>query len=266
MTTTQDRPVRTSRARTSATSPSSRWLGVGLIALILAVWQVTATLGFVDRVTLPPVSEVFVSWYEVILNGDLLAGLAPTLVRAGVGLLLAFAIAVPVGILMGTYRVINDLLEPLVEIIRPIPSAAYVPVAILFFGIGDQMKIFVVFLACLFPILLNTYGGVRGVDRVLIETGQTFGVVGMRAARQIVLPAVIPGILTGVRISVGISLIVVVVAEMLAGNSGIGYFIMDKQRTFQVADMFAGIFTLGVVGYVLNFGFMQLERRLVRWR
>ncbi len=132
---------------------------------------------------------------------------------------------------MGSIALVYRLLEPLTEFIRPIPAAAYIPVAILFLGIGNEMKIFVVFLACLFPILLNTYGGVRGVDPVLIDTGRTFGVSRFKALCQIVFPAALPSILTGMRISLGIALIVVVVAEMIAGNSGIGYYILDMQRS-----------------------------------
>ena len=170
---------------------------------------------------------------------------------AGFGL--AVVVAVPLGLLMGTISLCYRLLEPITEFIRPIPAAAYIPVAILFLGIGNEMKIFVVFLACLFPILLNTYGGVRGIDPVLVDTGRTFGVSRLKALWQIVFPAALPSILTGMRISLGIALIVAVVSEMIAGNSGIGYFILDMQRIFRVPDMFAGIFTLGLLGFLINF-------------
>ena len=128
------------------------------------------------------------------------------------------------------------------------------------------MKIFVIFLACLFPILLNTYGGVRGIDPVLVDTGRTFNVSRLRALWQIVFPAALPSILTGMRISLGIALIVSVVAEMISGNSGIGYFILDMQRVFRVPEMFAGIFTLGLLGYLINFAFLRVEGHFLRWR
>jgi ABC-type nitrate/sulfonate/bicarbonate transport system permease component len=128
------------------------------------------------------------------------------------------------------------------------------------------MKIFIVCVACFFPILLNTVSGVRGVDPVLIDTGRTFGLSREKILRRIILPAALPSVLTGMRISLGIGLIVVVVAEMIAGNSGIGYFIVDRQRIFRIPDMFAGIFTLGILGYSINFAFLRLERHLLRWR
>jgi ABC-type nitrate/sulfonate/bicarbonate transport system permease component len=167
---------------------------------------------------------------------------------------------------MGTISLFFRLLEPLTEFIRPIPSSAYIPVAILFLGIGDEMKIFVIFLACLFPVLLNTFGGVRGIDPVLIDTGRTFGVSRLTTLWQIVLPASLPNILTGMRISLGLSLIVGVVAEMISGNSGIGYFILNNQRIFRVPEMFAGIFTLGLLGFLINLLFLRLESHLLRWR
>jgi len=124
----------------------------------------------------------------------------------------------------------------------------------------------VIFAACIFPVLLNTYGGVRAIDPVLIDTGRTFGVSRLTALLQIVLPASLPSVLTGMRISLGLALIVAVVAEMISGNSGIGYFILNNQRIFRVPEMFAGIFTLGLLGFLLNLIFLRAESYLLRWR
>jgi ABC-type nitrate/sulfonate/bicarbonate transport system permease component len=201
-----------------------------------------------------------------LTGGELLKQLLPSLGRIFAGFGLAVLIAIPLGLLMGTIPFVYRLLEPITEIVRPIPSSAYIPVAILFLGIGNEMKIFVIFLACLFPVLLNTYGGVRSVDSVLIDTGRTFGVSRIKTLWQIVFPASLPSILTGMRISVGIALIVAVVAEMISGNSGIGYFILDMQRVFRVPEMFAGIFTLGILGYLINFLFLRIESYFLRWR
>jgi NitT/TauT family transport system permease protein len=243
-----------------------RWPGFLLFAALLLGWELSSALGLVDPVSVPRVSAILGSWLETLQNGQLLRQLLPSLGRIFAGFGLAVVVAVPLGLLMGTVSLFYRLLEPLTEFIRPIPAAAYIPVAILFLGIGNGMKVFVVFLACLFPILLNTYGGVRGVDQVLIDTGRTFGVSRLRALRQIVFPAALPSILTGMRISLGISLIVAVVSEMIAGNSGIGYFILDMQRIFRVPEMFAGIFTLGLLGFLINFAFLKLEQHLLRWR
>jgi ABC-type nitrate/sulfonate/bicarbonate transport system permease component len=243
-----------------------RWPGFLLIIVLLLLWEVASSLKMIDPVTFPKVSLILSSWLDSLISGALLQQLLPSLGRIFTGFCIAVIVAIPLGLLMGTIPFVYRLLEPITEIIRPIPSSAYIPVAILFLGIGNEMKVFVITLACLFPVLLNTYGGVRGVDPVLIDTGRTFGISRMKALWQIVLPASLPSILTGMRISLGIALIVAVVAEMISGNSGIGYFILDMQRVFRVPEMFAGIFTLGILGYLINFLFLLIEKYFLRWR
>ena len=243
-----------------------RWPGFLLFAAVLLAWELGSASKLFDPVSVPRVSVIVSAWIDSLRNGQLLNHLLPSLWRIFAGFGLAVVVAVPLGLLMGTISLCYRLLEPITEFIRPIPAAAYIPVAILFLGIGNEMKIFVVFLACLFPILLNTYGGVRGIDPVLVDTGRTFGVSRLKGLWQIIFPAALPSILTGMRISLGISLIVAVVSEMIAGNSGIGYFILDMQRIFRVPDMFAGIFTLGLLGFLINFVFLKIEQHFLRWR
>ena len=243
-----------------------RWPGFLLIAVVLIAWEVASTKKWIDEVTFPAVSTIFLIWYENIISGALIQQLVPSLGRIFAGYFLAVLVAVALGLAMGTVSIIYRMLEPITEFIRPIPSSAYIPVSILILGIGNEMKIFVVFLACTFPILLNTYGGVRGIDPVLIDTGRTFGISSFRSLRQIIMPAALPSILTGMRISLGIALIVAVVAEMIAGSSGIGYFILDMQRVFRIPEMFAGIFTLGLLGFLINFCFLKIEGHFLRWR
>lgn len=240
--------------------------GLLLIVVILIVWEVASATGIVHSVSLPRVSTIAESWFTYMVSGQLLRHLVPTLERIAFGFGYATLFAVPLGLLMGSVSFIYRLFEPITEFLRPIPSSAYIPVAILFLGIGNEMKIFVIFLSCLFPILLNTYSGVRGIDPVLVDTGRTFGVSRFKALWQIVLPAALPSILTGMRISIGLALIVTVVSEMITGNSGMGYFILNMQRIFRVPEMFAGIFTLGVLGYLINYFFLSIERYLLRWR
>lgn len=244
-----------------------RWPGFLLIAFILLAWEIASARAWIDPIALPRISTIFEAWMRSAwTSGELMRQLAPSLARIFSGFALAALVAVPLGLLMGSVSIFYRLLEPLTEFIRPIPSSAYIPVAILFLGIGDEMKIFVVFLACCFPILLNTYSGVRGVEPVLIDTGRTFGLSRIAIIRQIILPAAAPSILTGMRISLGIALIVAIVAEMITGNSGIGYFILDMQRVFRVPEMFAGIFTLGLLGFFINFAFLKVEAHFLRWR
>jgi ABC-type nitrate/sulfonate/bicarbonate transport system permease component len=243
-----------------------RWPGFLLAGLVLLLWQCASAFGWVDSVTVPRVTTVVGSWWHDLESGAIPAQLGPSLRRIMTGLGLATVVGVPLGLLMGVSRLAYRVLEPITELLRPIPSAAYIPIAILFFGLGDQMKLFVIVLASVFPILLNTYSGVTGIDPVLIDTGRTLGTPRFSILRKIVFPASLPSVLTGIRISLGIAFIVSVTSEMIAGNNGLGYFIIDRQQTFHVSEVFAGIFTLGVMGYALNLIFLQIERYLLRWR
>jgi ABC-type nitrate/sulfonate/bicarbonate transport system permease component len=243
-----------------------RWPGFVFFGGILLTWQVLSATNLVDPVVLPRVSSIISALVNDFANGELPRQLLPTLWRVFAGFSLAALIAVPLGLLMGTVPFVYRLLEPTTEFMRPIPSSAYIPVAILFLGIENEMKIFVVILSCIFPILLNTYSGVRGIDVVLIDTGRTFGVSRIKNLVQIISPAALPSIFTGMRISLGLALIVSVVAEMIAGNSGIGYFILNMQNIFHISEMYAGIFTLGVVGFLINFLFLKAEAYFLRWR
>jgi ABC-type nitrate/sulfonate/bicarbonate transport system permease component len=158
------------------------------------------------------------------------------------------------------------LFEPLVEIVRPIPKSALVPVLFLFLGIGKATMVVIVVLAAVFPILISTFQGVRGLDPVLLETARTFQVSRWRTIFSIVLPASLPMILAGMRVALGLGLVLVILAEMLAGEDGIGFRVLDLQRAFQIREMFAWIFVLVVLGGGLMLLFDMIERRLVPWR
>jgi ABC-type nitrate/sulfonate/bicarbonate transport system permease component len=243
-----------------------RWIGFAFIVVLLLAWEIATATKLINTPSVPRVSQIFAAWYHAVASGELPRELWPSLYRLAIGYVLAVVVAVPLGLLMGASRFLYNLLEPLTELLRPIPSSAYIPIAILFLGIGDEMKEFVVFFSCLFPILVNTYSGVVAIDPVQIDTGRTFGLTRMEILRSIIFRSAVPSILTGMRISLAIALIVVVVAEMVAGSSGIGYFILDNQRTFRVPEMFAGIFTLGVMGYCANWVFLLVEARVLHWR
>ncbi|MBM3525381.1 MAG: ABC transporter permease, partial [Alphaproteobacteria bacterium] len=164
----------------------NRWPGFVLIAVILIAWEVFSYWKIIDPIAFPRVSLIFTSWYQALDSGEIPRELLYSLGRIFTGISLAAVVGIPLGLLMGTIAFVHRLFEPLVEFVRPIPSSAYIPVAILFLGIGNHMKVFVVFLACLFPILLNTFSGVRGVDPVLIDTGRTFGVPRLKGLAQII--------------------------------------------------------------------------------
>lgn len=243
---------------------TSRGSGIVLILLLLAAWQLSAVY-VMDTPTWPPVTRIFQAWIADLLDGTLLGNLAATFWRQMLGYWLAVLLGIGVGLAMGYFRVAYNLMEPLIEVFRPIPGPAYLPVLVLFVGIGDEMKVVLILVASLFPILLNTYSGVRAIDPVQLDTARTLGLTTLQTLREIVLPAALPQILTGMRISLAISLILAILSEMIVSNDGLGYFTLLAERTFKVPDMYAGIFTLAMFGYALNRLFLLGESRLIRW-
>jgi len=243
----------------------TKMAGFLLILILLGLWEAGGQLHLVTAVAFPPFSRVFNTLLRMVANGSIFAVAAPSIERLFVGYLLALLFGVSLGMAMGYFRVAYNVFEPLTEVLRPIPTPAYVPIAILFLGLGDEMKIFVIAFASFFPILLNTYSGVQSVDVIQINTARTFGYGGIATLWKVVLPAASPQIFTGMRISVAISLIMVVISEMVASVDGIGYFILNAERSFRVPEMYAGVIVLGVLGYALNWLFLRCERYALRW-
>ncbi len=244
---------------------NTRWLGVALIVVLLLLWESAAATGTMPSLSFPRMSEILSAWWRLMISGELPRELGDSLWRMFAGYFIGVLLGVFLGLLMGYFRFFYNLLEPITEVLRPIPSPAYLPIVILFLGIDDEMKIFMIAFASLFPVLINTYSGVRSVDPIQLQTARTFGVTGHKLVWQIVLPAASPYIFTGMRVSLAVALIVMVISEMVAASSGIGYFILSAQRGFQIREMFAGVLTLAVVGYVLNRLFVAIENRVLAW-
>jgi ABC-type nitrate/sulfonate/bicarbonate transport system permease component len=236
-----------------------------VLVLLLLLWELASRAALVNQIYVPPVSKIGAELWRLVANGELLRHLGASAVRFGMGYGLAVVIGLGIGLAMGYFRAGYLLLEPLIEVLRPLPPPAIIPIAILFLGIGNEMKLFVITFGCFFPIVVNTIQGVAGVDRVLLDTARTFGLTTREIIRKIVLPAASPNIVAGMRIALAIALILTVISEMVAANDGIGFFILDSERSFRIPDMYAGIFTLMVVGYLLNRLFVVFEARTLSW-
>jgi ABC-type nitrate/sulfonate/bicarbonate transport system permease component len=202
----------------------------------------------------------------LLREGTILKHLTITIGRFLEGYLLAAGFGVALGIAFGYFRTVHSFVEALIEFLRPMPSVAIIPVAILALGIGDAMIIAVTVYASLWPILVNTIDGVRRIEKILIDTGRTFGLPRRRILRRIILPAASPYIVTGLRIGLSIALILVTTAEMIAGSKGLGFFILDEERSMNSAAMNGGIILVAALGYFLNRLFLALESRAMRWR
>jgi len=227
--------------------------------------EVVSRARLVSPLYFPPISTDVKTFFLLTIRGVLPVEILYTSARMICGLALAACIMIPLGITMGINRRAYNLLEPTVELLRPLPPPAIIPAAILFLGIGNSMKIFVIFFASSFPILLNTIDGVRSVHPMFVQTARSFGLSRYQIITKVVLPAATPAIMAGLRISLPISLIVAILAEMIGSVNGIGHFILRMQRTFNIPEMYAGIMMLGIVGYLLNRIFWRVDELLLAW-
>jgi len=242
----------------------SRLIGWGVVVALVLVWEISSWIQYVPTISSP--SKIASVWWAEVTGGTLLVQLLETLRTMAIGLGIAAPLGIAIGFLMGRVRVIWALLEPLVEILRLTPATAVIPVFILFFGIGDAMKIGVFLLAAIFPLLLTSYAGARSVSTTLRQTAQTYRLGWWQTQWEVALPAAVPFILVGARQALGMSLVMSVVIGMLAGNSGIGFYILMAQQALNIPALFAAVFTVAIVGYVFNAIFLALERRTTRWR
>jgi ABC-type nitrate/sulfonate/bicarbonate transport system permease component len=239
--------------------------GILFVCGLLVVWELVARAELINPLIVPAPSRILGIFWDLVASGQIPMQILFSMKRALAGYFLAAAVFIPLGIVMGLYRPVHRLLEVIIEMLRPVPPPVIIPVAMLIFGLGDEMKIFVIFFSCAWPILLNTIDGVRNLDWVLLNTARTFGLSRAKTIQQIVLPAASPQIMTGMRVSLPIMLILVVISEMIGSTDGIGYFILDSQRRFKVTQMYAGMLSLALLGYALNQLFDLLHRRLLSW-
>jgi NitT/TauT family transport system permease protein len=236
------------------------------IGAFLAAWELAPRLDLVDSTFLPPLSTVAAGWWELATNGQLLEHSRASLGRSIIGFVLAIAVAVPLGLLIGWYRRLGDLLDPLLELFRNTAALALLPVFTLILGIGETSKIAIIVYACVWPILLNTISGVRTVDPLLVRSAHSLGFPPLRLFQKVILPAAVPTIFTGVRLAGAYSILVLIAAELVGAKAGLGYLINYAQFNFQIPYMYAGIITISAIGLAFNHLLLRLERHFSRWR
>ena len=253
----------------SGATPSGQrlraWLGPGVLLSLVLLLELATRSGWVNAVLVPPPTAVAQRVLAVVTAGSLPAPLGRTMVLLAVAYGIGCVLGIVLGVLMGRFRPVHGLLEPLVEVLRPLPKPALLPPLMLFLGLGDTMKITAVALGVFFPVLINTIQGVRGVDPVMVDTARTFQHSRAALLWKVVLPSAMPLVRAGMRIARGIALVLVVIAEMMAGTGGIGYLIIDLQRSFRIVDMYAWVVILAALGYALNEVFVRIERRALHW-
>ncbi|AWN25305.1 ABC transporter permease [Streptomyces sp. NEAU-S7GS2] len=235
------------------------------IVALLLVWELAPRFGLVDRTFLPPFSEVAQAWWELVANGQLADNARASLVRSFSGFGIAVAVSVPLGLLIGWYRPVADLLNPLLQVFLNTAALALLPVFVLLLGIGETSKISIVVYACAWPILFNTISAVRTVDPTLLRLAKSMDLSAPRLFQKVILPASVPTIFTGIRLAGAVSIVVLVAAEMIGAKAGLGYLINASQYNFAIPQMYAGIVTISVIGVAFNQLLVAVEKRLSSW-
>ncbi|MGG3927151.1 ABC transporter permease [Metabacillus fastidiosus] len=236
------------------------------IFLLLVLWEVAPRIGLVDITFFPPFSKVAEGWQGLIISGELYAHFQASIIRSAIGFGLAIIIAIPLGLIIGWYPLANQLLNPVLELFRNTAALALLPVFILLLGIGETSKVSIVLFACVFPILLNTINAVRNVDPLLIKSAKSMGLSSYKLFYKVILPASIPTIFTGIRMAGTASILVLIAAEMVGAKEGLGYLINYAQMNFQIPQMYAGIITISLLGFFLNYVLVSLERKFSSWK
>lgn len=242
------------------------WLSrYGLLIAFLALWQAASTAGWINPAVFPSVGAILSALWTGISGGALLDDIAISLQRSGTAFVGAVVLAIPLGLLMGQVRAIENALDPVLQLFRQTSALALYPVFILLLGLGEASKVFVIFWATLFPLLLSTISGVKEVDSRLIEMARVYGASRLTVFRRVVLPGAVPSIFVGLRLSATTALLLLIASEMIGANKGIGFQVMNAQYNFQIPLMFAAIFILAGLGLVSNYALVFAQRRLCRW-
>ena len=249
-----------------ATRRSRIVLAVVSLAGTLALWTLASARGWVAKVLLPSPFEVVRAFAVSAGDGSLLRNVTASLLRVIEGFALALVIAVPLGVAMGVSRIVYGLVDPLLELLRPIPPIAVIPLAILWFGIDELSKVFIIAYGAFFPVLVNTLAGFREVDRVQVRAAQALGANRYHVFRDVVLRSAFPFMVVGARLGMSMAFIVLVAAELIASSAGLGFMISDARYNFRTDQMFLGMACIGVLGFALNMLLLRIERSLLKWK
>jgi ABC-type nitrate/sulfonate/bicarbonate transport system permease component len=238
-------------------------LEVAVPVALLVLWGVLSAGS--ETYYFPPLTDILRAFSDTWLFERVGSDVVPSLVRLGLGYGIACVVGVAAGLALGLSPPLRRAADPVVQFLRAIPPPALLPFGILVMGVGTSMKVFIIAFVCVWPVLLNTIDGVGGVEPTLRETSRVYGVPRRDAILRVMLPAASPQIAAGMRTSLSLALILMVISEMVASTNGIGYFVLQSQRSFAITEMWSGILLLGILGYALNAVFVLVERRVLRW-
>lgn len=241
-------------------------VGVCVFVVLVVFLELGTRLGVITNLTMPRPSDVFTTFVQLWQSGLLWDHLLPSVSRLIVGATLGITVGIGVGILIGLFSLVRAGLVPLVSAIFPIPKIALLPLFVIWFGIDEASKYALIAFGTFTPTVVATYGAVDNVDRSLIRMGQSFSLSWLSIVRKIVIPGALPGILSGLRVSLAIAIILLVAAEMLGAEYGIGAYILEAGSLYDLERLFTGVVILSALGVIVSWLISLLERRLLRWR
>jgi ABC-type nitrate/sulfonate/bicarbonate transport system permease component len=248
-----------------------RLAALATTVVVVVAWEIIAEYVYprfvpTSRNIFPPPSAVLKIAWDLLSNGELVRHAAYSLGRVATGFVLACGVGVPLGLTMGAWPAWRRQVSVVVEVLRPIPPFAWIPIGLLWFGVGDTQSVFVIFIASVFPIVLNTVFGVDSVDPVLKRSALSLGASRLRLFLRVVLPAALPQIIVGMRISLGFAWMVLVASELIGSTSGLGHLILDSRNLGLPSLAFMGMLVIGLIGYLLDVAIRAAERVLLPWR
>ena len=243
-----------------------RFVGLATFLALIVIWEAGSRLGVISALVLPAPSEALDALRDLAVSGNMWNHLSASLYRLILGFALGANAGLLVGVAIGLNSTARSSLSPLVAAIFPVPKIALLPLFIIWFGIGEGSKVATIFFGCFFPTVIATYGGIDSVDRTLIRMGQSFGLSRFDIIRKIVLPAALPAILSGMRISASIAIILLVAAEMIGAQYGIGAYVLLAGNLMATDQLIAGVAMLSVLGLIVNWLISRAERHFLSWR
>jgi NitT/TauT family transport system permease protein len=244
----------------------SVWLRYLPIVLLAVLWEAVARLGLVSTSALPPLSDVIVSWIDLIKTGELVDNTGASLYRGAAGLALAIVIGAALGIGMAWSKPINVVLAPIVEIFYPLPKSALIPVTVIWLGLGDGSKILLIFLGCMIPVTIGAFNGARSSEQTLVWSARSMGAGRLRMLWDVVLPSAMPELLNGIRTALALSFILLVSSELIVARQGLGYLIGFLGANGAYDSMYAVVLTVALLGFAADRGFQLIMNRMLQWR
>ena len=237
------------------------------ILSLLSLWEILYIINPGLEKMIPSFWSTLKALYELTVSGVLLKYIVASLFRITVGFYIAFLFAVPLGLLLGRVPLLNQSLNGFIQFLRPISPLAWIPIAMIWFGIGDKPAIFLIFLSCFFPILISTISAVQNISMRYFQVGANFNFTKWEKVKFVLIPAILPEIVTAIRVSVGIGWMVVVAAEMIAVKSGLGYLIIDARNALRMDQVLAAMFVIGVIGLILDRLILRIENiEQIKWK